>query len=537
VLTCAGPALLATFVVLLPFLGKPFTNDDVTFLLQAKHVMHDPLHPTAFDGVFDGHRVRLSRALVTGPVMAYLLLPSVALGGAEWAAHVVQLGLLVIAAMSTAGLTLRLGHSPQQAVVASLLVIASPAVLGMAATAMPDIAAMAFAVAGMERLVASRQECRPLSAVTAGVLLAVAVLSRPHVLLLIPCASVWSFIPELQGGCKPSARWSAFIPAVVALGLVAVVVYVTRDPFSGDTIASATLRRIQPVRLVFNLASFGLQWAVAFPLVVLWVVARWSKMEVPRTTLGFLFGALLAATGGFLERQEWWWWLPLLGAGIAWAVLVDIIGTAFDRRDPIEGVLGLCLLIAAAAAWYEQLPPKLLIPSAPAMAILVASRYRWTDASRLQQTFLVGTSIAGLGLGVLVIRADAGLAEIGRDGGRIVADVVKDRARDGVNVWADGAWGYQWYAMEAGAEPLARTAPFPRAGDLIVAGLRPKGLPGAPAMTLLYRRVYDSPGGRVHSEGAGFFNNRMGPWPWIWGCQEVGRIEVWRVDSFSRAPT
>jgi hypothetical protein len=141
-------------------------------------------------------------------------------------------------------------------------------------------------------------------------------------------------------------------------------------------------------------------------------------------------------------------------------------------------------------------------------------------------------------LGVLIIRADTSLAEIGREGGRIVGQRVKQAVHDGTKVWADGAWGYQWYAMEAGGEPLARTPPFPRAGDLIVTGLRPKGFRNAPPMSLLARRIYASPGGRIHSDGAGFFNNRAGPWPWTWGVQEMGRIEVWRVDSpMIKAPT
>jgi hypothetical protein len=33
---------------LIPFLNKAFTIDDTMFLLQAKHLLSDPLHPTAF---------------------------------------------------------------------------------------------------------------------------------------------------------------------------------------------------------------------------------------------------------------------------------------------------------------------------------------------------------------------------------------------------------------------------------------------------------------------------------------------------------
>src|SRR5262245_41514216 len=84
------PGLILSAALVLPFLGKAHTIDDVTFLLQAKHALHDPWHPTAFDMVADGHRIRLSSQLVTGPLMAWLLVPCASLGGTEWAAHLLQ---------------------------------------------------------------------------------------------------------------------------------------------------------------------------------------------------------------------------------------------------------------------------------------------------------------------------------------------------------------------------------------------------------------------------------------------------------------
>ena len=58
---CCWPAVALCVGALLPFMNKAFTNDDVTFLLQARHVLGDPLHPTAFEMVFQGTRIRLSQ--------------------------------------------------------------------------------------------------------------------------------------------------------------------------------------------------------------------------------------------------------------------------------------------------------------------------------------------------------------------------------------------------------------------------------------------------------------------------------------------
>ena len=527
---CASPAGLVALVILLPLLGKAFTIDDVTFLLQARHVLTDPLHPTAFDMVFHGVPVRLSHEMVTGPVMAYLLVPAVLLGGAEWAAHAVQIALLLVGTVATAALAIRLGLNRAQAALASMLIVASPAVLGMSATAMPDVPAMAFAAAGMERLAAWRHNRQWAAGASAALLLALAALSRPHVLLVLPCAAVW------LGGDDSARRrplqWASalasrsLIPLAGALALAAIVVYATRDPASGVTITAATVGRVGLQTVAFNLASFPLQWMVAFPLGLLWIpLAGGRFLRSHRTPVSFNLGIVLAWIGGHFGA---WTDLPVvILVGVGTAVLADIIGDAWERRDRVQLMLGFWLLISAAAAGYVHLPPKLLVPSAPAMAILIARLAGGRLRDRMPLRWIGAVVTAGLIIGLLVIRADAVLAEIGRTGGQVVAEEVKK----GERVWMDGAWGFQWYAMKAGARPLAEIAPFPAPGDVVVAGLQARLLREKyPDKTLLSQRLFDGAGGRVHGEGAGFFTNWAGPWPWVWGHGEIGRIEAWRID-------
>jgi Dolichyl-phosphate-mannose-protein mannosyltransferase len=533
---CAAPAALVALAVLLPFLKKAFTSDDVTYLLEARHVLVDPVHPTAFDLVDQGIRIRLSQLFVTGPVMAYFLIPCVLLGGAEWVAHALQASLVVITALATAALGLRLGLSRAQASIAALFVVVSPAVLGMAGTAMPDVPAMAFTVTGMERLVAWLQTRRWAAAIAAAWLLALAALSRPHVLLIFVCAAVW-LVSEQRWGAKPLRRQDGlFIRAFLILGfglaLVALVVYVTRDPASGDTVASATLRRVEPQRVTFNLASFAMHWVVAFPLGLAWPLLRGHRFLSSRRTYGaFALAAILVLSGDFVN-PDWRWMLAiLLAVGLGLDVLADILFGAWRRRDPTQLLLAMWLLIAVVAAPYLQLPSKLLIPSAPAMAILIAREVRLPDAASFRLKLLGTVAILGLIVGLLVIRADTAWAEIGREGGRVAGQLTSRHRR----VWSDGASGFQWYAMAAGAEPLAETQPLPGPGDLVVASLHARLLREEyPNKTLFYRRIYAEPGGRVQGEGAGFFtNSAVWPLPWAWGHRELGRIEVWRIDGMS----
>ncbi len=522
----AGFSLLLALLVLLPFVGKPFTIDDVVFLLQAQHVLQDPLHPTAFEMVFHGERIRMSNYHVTGPVMGWLLVPSVLLGGSEIVAHLIQLGFLVAGTIGTARLAIRLGLAPSQAGLAALLVAASPAVLGMASTSMPDIPAMALGVIGIERLTAWRETHRPSAGLAGGILLALAALTRPHLILLLPCAAFWLIRwgrgSSLSSLFSPKLVAKSLWPVALALVIVAVVDAIGRDPLSGGNSARTILSSSGTSGLWWNLASFLLLWAVAFPLTILWTVMRGPAMiRLPYAWVGLVLGTLIALAGGYLPF--------VVFVGITGAVLGDVLGDAWKRRDQAQIFLGFWLLLAAPTALYGHLPAKFLVPSAPAMALLIARM----DLARLRRYRPLITTMAALGviLGVLIIRADAALAEIGRDGGRIVADLV----RTGKQVWVDGVWGFQWYAVQAGAQPLATTPPVPAREDLVVTGLHARVLEERyPARTLLYRRVYDHRGGRVMSEGAGFFSNGPGALPWVWGTEELGRIEVWRIDSVPR---
>ena len=533
---CAIPAILVALAALLPALDKAFTVDDLTFLLQARHLLADPVHPTAFEMVFHGTRIRLSQELVTGPVMAYLLLPSMLIGAPEWAAHVIQIVCLLAAAVGSATLALRLGGDRRQARAAALLLVTSPAVLGMAATAMPDVPAMGFAVIGVERLLAWKQNRSLAAGLASAILLALAALSRPHALMVLAVGAIWLLSERLTGSCpRPVARTltsGLVTPLVLALLTIAGIVLLTRDPVSGRTIAGATTGRMDLGSVVFNLAGFTLDWATVFPLALLWPVLRKGRCRSPLVCwIAFDLGMLLGVAAWYFGGEAWRSVPVLLLTGLSAAVLSDILLDSWRNQDRTQLGLGLWLLAALPAASYVHLPPKLLVVSAPAMAILLALQLPPASSGRPVSVLVPLSAAGGLALGILVIRADTVLAEVGRVGGTIVSQ----EGTSGRKIWVDGAWGFQWYAMAAGAEPMADTGPGPGTGDILVTGLHARGFAvHYPFKTLLLQRVFADPGGRVDGQGAGFFTNRAGPWPWTWGREEIGRIEVWRIDSGRR---
>lgn len=530
-LLIALPSVIVTSLVLLPYLNKAFHIDDLTFLLQAKHILTDPLHPTAFEMVFHGIRGRNSEGMVSGPIMAILLIPSILSGGSERVAHLTQYLVLLIGLFSMASLALRLKLSTYKAALATLLLGCSPGVMAMTSTAMADVPAMSFGLLGMERLLAWKEQRKWWQGGAAGIALALAALTRPQLLLLIPIGALWMLDHETWSG--PWQLWfRAFLrktslPFAIAIALIIVTTVLLRDPQVGRNMAGATVgwasRRF--FNLKENMANLPLQWVLSFPLAIFWVVLHGRKFFYSVATLvAFLIGMELAMATRWVK----WFWICVPATGLGLAVLVHVLTDAWRRRDHLQFVCGLWLLIALPAVVYHHLPIKYLVPSAPAMALIIVNKLDFSNRRRLIYQ-VAPILVACVILSVLIIRADAAQAEIGRRGGALIREKIAEYPDR--KIWLDGAWGFQWYGMKAGAEPVATTPPYPESGDLIVVGPQ-SSLIGklAPHRTRLYAKDYSSPGGRVMQNGAGFHSNPAGPLPWSWGKSSISKLEVFSID-------
>ncbi len=532
-LLLAAPAILLAVAVLLPFHDKAFTIDDTLFLEQARHALVDPLHPTAFETVWsEAFPVRVSRIMPSGPVMSWLLLPSVRAGGAEWLAHLVQFGMLALGLYATVALALRLGLAPRWAAASGLLLAATPAVLGMAGTAMPDVPSMALGVAGIERLAAWKQDRRIHQAVFAAILLGLATLSRSHLILLLGPGAlllVDGDVSRLSTWRRaPSGLWIPF--ALAPLATFAILL-LTRDPAPGTApMVGAMARFITYKRLPANLTAFAIHWVLALPLAIPWIVLRPAMLR--RRWWVILAAVAFALWLFWLDDQGLRFPLAVVGA-LGVVVLWDILADAWRRRDGTQLALGLWLLLALPVATYVHLPSKYLVGSAPAAAILVA-RALAAHGGRRAGLVLGGTMVLGVLLGSAILRADAAFASLGR---RAAAEWIAPHVAAGDRVWFAGHWGFQWYAERAGARSLTSTPPYPVEGDYAVSSKRAMGqdIDMYPRRTRLARLADDTPGGRVMTQelDAGFFSNGWGYMPWAWGDVVLDELILGRLDQSS----
>jgi 4-amino-4-deoxy-L-arabinose transferase-like glycosyltransferase len=535
ILGAAWPGLALAAVLLVPFLGKAHTIDDVTFLLQARHVLHDPLHPTAFDLVADGHAIRLSAAMVSGPLMAWLLAPAAALGGAEWAAHGVQLLLVLAAIVATAALAFRLGRPAREARLAALLLAVTPTVMVLATSSMADVPSMAFAALGIERWLAFRADGRPRQGALAALALAAAALARPHAAALIPAAAL-ALLPARRGGAGPApasapARrtgWALALPLVAALALVWLANRLTADPrHLGGDFASRTAARFAWARVRPNLIAWGAHWTLALPLGLAWLLGAGPRAALrPALWAGLAAAALLLGMPGIAREP---WALPVVALGIA--CVADPLLAALGTRDRDLALLAAWLLPALPATGYDQLPAKVLVVSAPAAALLAA---RWLEGGRTGFRRLAAGAVLAIGvtLGLLIAHADAEFADVARRASR---EMIAPRVARGERVWAFGNWGFEWYAIQAGARPATWEPPYPAAGDVLIVDAGslwrdPMGL--FPRRTLLGEMRRRSTLGRIMSAGddTGFWSNHWGLMPWTPKNGEIDWVSAWRIE-------
>jgi hypothetical protein len=534
ILRCAAPGILVAALCLLPFLGKAFTIDDPYFLTEAQQALRTPRTPAAVSLCWDniGFARPMRDVGSVSVIMGYVLLPVVLLPAKEYVGHLLDLFFLCIAVIATVALAFRCGAGKTEAMLAGVFLASFPVVLMMAGTIMPDILAMTLGVIGIERLLAWKTQGGLWRAWAAGIALGLAPVARSHTFLLLPIGFLLltfdAWPPSLSASLRevratPRIRW---LPFLIAVGCFAAVTGITFDTSGGYTIfpGGPNAEQIGSYFVRPNLLQFGLNWTLVTPFVIAWLLLEGAA--------GFVFLGL-AALGGSLLKYA----IPssptlldvvglaglmAIGSAVAWAFRT--------RRVPVAG-LGLCLLLTLAIVAYVHFPSKYMTASAPAAAILLALRlFQGTRAPKAWSAVIV---CAGAILGMMILNADAALAGLAR---RTVVQGVAPQIQSGHRVWYAGQWALTFYAEHAGAACLSIYPPYPRAGDVIVAGDMEGGadLVSRLDLKLHLLQTFQStdPGMRImnHVAHAGFYNNYFGYLPWAWSSEPVNTYYLWSVE-------
>ncbi len=526
----ALPAMALAALLLLPFLNTPFTIDDPIYLREAGQILADPLHPQAFNIVWSTDlSLRASQILPGGILAPYLLVPTALAGYAEWVGHLTQLLLLLAAIYGTACIAVRLGLNRRQATIVTIPDCCMPRGSRHGEHCHAGYSRHAFHHSwhGTDTRLARHLE-QP-SALASGLPRnPVADLRRAH---------PHTYAHRVGPGLRLPARWhhaarnpflvQTFPGALPASPTHADPVFLanalTADPEPGGENILITMFRLPGGLHIIaeNSFAFLAHWVLVIPLTIPWIILR------PRTrTNNLILAGLLAAS--VLSLRFGWVAFPAIASLI---VLADILRDAIERRDRVQLALWLWLVLALPVVVYIHLPSKYLLPSVPAAVILLVRLIPDARPETVRWMF-PAIAAAEVILGLLIILGVRDLAQTQRNA---VETIVKPHIAMGQHVWFAGHWGFQWYAEEAGAQPVTRRPPLPQPGDIIVVSLADYPLFASQwtSRTVLDELPYTGSAiGRVMdvSAGAGFFSNHFGYLPWFPGAGEATRFEVWKVE-------
>lgn len=529
VITLLLPGFVLAVVCLLPFLNKAYTIDDPWFLLEARQILKTPLQPMSFPVCWMGNETCLIHAGNLGAgttqgLMGYLLVPVILLGGSERAAHLLQILLVIIAILAMAKLSLRLGFTEIQAAIAGMLMTAIPPFLSMASTAMPDIAALALGLTGMERLLAWKQEQHWHQGLIASLALGLAPYARPQIALLLPLGAIWLF-DNSRIQKEHSQFWHQvflWIPIAVAGCILLAVNLLLRDRSS--VVESADIL-VGSGHFRANIFAYLRYLFFPIPFTAVWLAIHWRRVlflmitaSIPPLISHFL------VTPWRSVAQEW----QVAAVFYSFAALADLIYQHVKTQDHLGMLLDLWILIPAPAAVYLHFPLKYMLAALPAIVLMLIKELGALPGRR-QFWAYGGLIFVCAAFSFLLLVADNDFAECGR---RAAAELIAPHVADGEKVWFNGQWGFYWYAQEAGARVTKPGELGPQPGDLLVVGLMEGAdatLNRFPHRELIDERCYDSPHGRTVEYGAGLYSNLHGHVPWRWNKAATNVYQLWRI--------
>jgi 4-amino-4-deoxy-L-arabinose transferase-like glycosyltransferase len=519
---------LAVLAALGPFLAKPFNIDDPLFIWVAHQVQAHPLNPYGFDVNWYGTVTPMWAATENPPLAAYYIaLAAAVLGWSEIALHAAFLLPAIVVILGTYRLARKFCQWPALAACATLF---TPVFWVSSTTVMCDVLMLAFWVWAVVLWVEGMEQDNFRKLCGAGLLIALAALTKYYGVCLIPLLAAYSLIEKRRLG-----RWAACL----LIPLVALCAYqwFTRELY-GQAMFSKAVGFTSTARGIVKSSHFAASLtALAFTGGCLAVTVFFAPLIWRARTL-MLFGAsaILIAVAVYFQNGMLRANSPLVGTArmfveiqtVFWAVGgASVLALAFadiwKRRDAQSCLLVLWVigtfLFAALFNWTVN--GRSILPMAPAVGILIARR--------LEQNILAGREIWTRGVAIclavsatlafFVVQSDFHLANAVRESAReTFAKYENGRA----SFWYEGHWGFQYYLDLSGAAALDLKNPALKPGDTLAMPVHNVFISQPDSEAADLREIITVPGPRClttwsEDVGAGFYSSVPGPLPFAFG--------------------
>jgi 4-amino-4-deoxy-L-arabinose transferase-like glycosyltransferase len=535
---------LLVLILLLPFIGKAFHIDDPLFIWVAQHIQTNPGNPYGFLVNWYGTDMPMSAVNKNPPLVSYYIaLAASVLGWSEPALHLAFLLPALAVALGMYLVARRFCERPLLATLAGLL---TPVFFVTSMTVMSDMLMLAFWVFAVYFWIRGMETRKHGTLAFAGLLIGVAALTKYFAVVLIPLLGFYSMIKERRVG------WS-LLYLLLPIALLGWYQWTTHQLYGRG--------------LLLDAAAYATNMKPWYD----------KARPIPQLYIALVFTGGCIASALFLARQLWSSTALALGvlvAGLSVVVLasfptlgaVPLAGTThwlLALQIGIWGTVGVSLLLVAVLDLHRQrdadslflfvwmigtfvfagfvnwttngrsiLP--MIVPAGILIARLLERRVASRRPGRLPATLIPLAAAAALSLAVTW--ADAGFAETGRTGARMIHD---KHAASSNAVWFQGHWGFQYYMQQLGAKAVDvrnfRVAP----GDIVAVPTTNTNLYGmAPQWAAV--EVVDVP---MHGwlatmnpgVGAGFYADVFGPLPFAVGSIPMERFRIFSASSPARA--
>ena len=541
---CAAHPYLAltllTVAVLAPFLAKPFNIDDPLFVWAARQIQAHPGNPYGFDVNWYGFTEPLWQATQNPPLMSYYLAVAVWLsGGSEISLHLA--GLLPALAVTWGAYRLARNVCTRP-MLAALVTLFCPGLLVSSTTVMCDVLMLAFWIWALVFWLEGIRQDHFLKLAGAGLLAALAVLAKYSALCLIPLLAAYAVLERRAWG-----RWG--FQLLIPFVLLAVQEWFTwrlygQSHFLFSQSYAQHLPHLSPLARYIKalnvltfcggcfataaLASFFL-WQRRTLSVLLLAIAVTGLMGVANAGSQMDHASPWPTGGPFgpLGFQVWLWTLG--GLSLVALALAELV----RKRDSISWLLAFWVIgtLVFAAFFYWLVNARVLLPLAPAVAILIARR--WEDGNRLPAGVPFAV-VVGAVLSLLAMQADFQMADTARKGAQ---QICATYAGQSGRVWFQGHWGFQYYMQAGGARPVDvdRTDEL-RPGDWLVQPLNNSSARLSEGLKTVLVAEYSAPNFPWLATmnvpvGAGFYSQLAGPSPFVFGSVSPEKFWIFQVKS------
>jgi 4-amino-4-deoxy-L-arabinose transferase-like glycosyltransferase len=535
---------LATAIMVLPFIGRPFNIDDPMYIWAAEQIRAHPLDFYGFRVFWTGADLPM-HVLMQNPPLAsyYIALASLIAGFNEIVLHLAFLVPAIGLILGTYQLARALCR-PAEAALAALLTIVMPVFIICANTITCDILMACFWVWAVFLWDRGLRRAHWPSLLCSSLLIAAACLTKYPGVNLIPLLAAYTLVRR--------ARWSALLWLLAPVGVLAGYELLTKALYEEGLLSSAAeyartiraRREAEPLFKSFITLCFmgGCLAPTLFLAPVIW---RWRGLAIGATIALAVLVTLITVEPERIRQirvdEQFNWalviqmalWAPV-GAGVIAITLADL----WKRRDAESLLLALWVIgtfvFAGLVNWSVN--GRSLLPMAPAVAIIVARRLdvpaiiSHSRARRFVPAALAASALMCLALGW----ADTRLAWSARKAARLIA---AQYAHGSATLWFQGHWGFQYYLQHLGAQPfIVRDQPI-RIGDVVAIPLYNtnadvnKLIQDGIAVHVDVIAIESFPWASTMNVamGAGFYADASGPLPFVFGSAPDEQYRIVRI--------